>query len=207
MRTLIILISTLSIVSSMKIYSQVSISPEIGLNFRPYILKNLDSEFYHNKPELYVGFMGEVFFNSNISLQSRLGYIFRKHTTVSHHITFNHLYLGTKFMNREISVDLDLIYSFSNGIKIGSGLGFISKINSYILEDYTTEKYYYKIQDNTLYSMNILIAYQYRKFELNARYFYLFNTELNGPDFVMLQDGHHGLSCGISYRLFSSKKK
>ncbi len=206
MRALIFFISTLSIVSSMKIYSQVSISPEIGLNYRPYILKNIFTEFYHNKPELYMGFMGEVFFNSNISLQSRLGYIFRNNTTVFYNLTFNTLYMGTKFINRELSVDLDLIYSFSNGIKIGSGLGIISKINSYILEDYTTEKYYYKIQDKTLYSMNILIAYQYRKFELNARYFYLFNTELNGPDFVMLQDGHHGLSCGLSYRLFSSKK-
>jgi hypothetical protein len=191
----------------MKIYSQVSISPEIGLNYRPYILKNLWSEFFHNKPELYMGFMGEVFFNSNISLQSRLGYIFRKHTTVSHHATFNPLYMGTKFINREIYVNLDLIYSFSNGIKIGSGLGIINKINSYTLEDYTTKKYYYKMQDKTLYSMNILIAYQYRKFELNARYFYLFNTELNGPDWVKLLEGHHGLSSGVNYRLFSSKKK
>lgn len=62
------------------ICSQVNIYPEVGLNYRPYVLDSWTDEFHHKTPEWYLNIVGEMNLNSKIVLSSKMGYVFRKNT-------------------------------------------------------------------------------------------------------------------------------
>jgi hypothetical protein len=138
-------------------------------------------------------------------MQVRAGYVFRKNTRTKDFI-FIPNYMGSTFVNRELTVNLDLLYRFFNNIKLGFGAGIIHKLNSQVVENFTSFNNYYDVEPKILGSINSMIAYDFGKFELNLRYFYLLNNELKNGRYLRINGGNYGLSCGLSYKLFSSKK-
>jgi hypothetical protein len=174
------------------------------LNYRPYILSGVNTYFYHKTPEPYFNVLGEVYFSSSLLIQVRAGYIFRKNTSTKEISAPN--YMGSTFVNRELTVNLDILYRFFNNIKLGVGGGIVHKLNSQVVLDFTSFNNYYNVEPKILGSLNSMIAYDFGKFELNLRYFYLLNNELKSGKYIRIRGGNYGLSCGVSYRLITSQK-
>src|SRR5690606_12009178 len=115
-------------------------------------------------------------------------------------------YKETTFINRELMVNLDLLYRFFNNIKLGLGAGIIHKLNSQVVVDFTSINNDYDVEPKIVGSINSMIAYDFGKFELNLRYFNLLNNELKNGKYLRINGGNYGLSFGLSYRLYTSKK-
>ncbi len=76
----VFLFSFIYILYASNVFSQVNIYPEVGLNYRPYVLDSWTDEFPHKTPEWYLNIVGEMNLNSKIVLSSKMGYVFRKNT-------------------------------------------------------------------------------------------------------------------------------
>jgi hypothetical protein len=189
------------------LFAQVSIFPEIGVNYRPYVLNGLNTEVSHNLPELLFGFNTEVFLTSKLSLQNKISYIFRKNNSITSDLSANPDYKGGTFINRDLSISLGLLYPIRNNMKIGVGGGFFHKLNSYTIIDYTSIQYKYGMVKNILFNAHLQIVYKLGNFRITTMYQYLFNSELESVSHLSIDRGRHSVTGGISYELFKSKKK
>lgn len=187
---------------------QVSISPEIGLNYRPYDFHELSYYSKHRTPELYLDLNGDVNLTQRIALHTSIGYIFRKNTFSNKEENFSGMYRGVKFVNKDMNFNIGLLYALSDNIKIGAGGGIFYKINSQILADFTDEVIVGDIENNIIPNLNFILSNKFQKFTYNLSLFYIPETE----SFLTLYsrgitDANFGLSLGVSYELFKSKSR
>ena len=201
------LLSFVYIIYTSNIFSQVSIYPEIGLNYRPYTL-TYEDKYNHRTPEPYVNIVGEVKLNSKLVLNTKIGYVFRqKNSKVFLHCGIGACYYE-KFINRDMPFSLSIMYPITRNIRMGLGGGVYYKLNAhYVAESYGRDfSDILSYTENFLYNSQILLDYQYKDFKFIATYYYLFNDAENGS-YSRLINGNNAVSFGVGYQLFKGKSK
>lgn len=197
------------ILISINLFSQVIISPEIGYNYRPYILGTTDSnnsEMEHDVPEFYVAVNGDIRLTNKYSLQAKVGYVFRNNNNVPY-IAFD-IANGITFVNQDLLLNIGLLYAISSNFKAGIGGGFYHKLNSHIISETGPGiRRLYRINRNILFNTHFQLVYSlYKNIKIMTMYQFLFDSELPPPPSLLsFVKGHHAFSVGISYDLVKSK--
>lgn len=188
--------------------AQVKISPEIGFNYRPYTLIELDNEFIHNKPELYFNINGVIKIKNGLFFQTKFGYIFRKNTTVFPQLTFNPEYLGAKFVNQDLMLNISILYNLTKQFQIGIGGGFYHKLNSRVIGLYKSMMVEESLTRYILPNSNILIGYNFSLLNLYMNFhYYPIKESFNSVHLRGIDNSDYGISLGISYDVFSKKNR
>lgn len=193
---------------SINLFCQVIISPEIGYNYRPYVLhvsSNIYSEVKHVSPEFYTAVKGDIGLSNKLYLQTKVGYIFRKKNSVPY-IAFDPS-PDITFFNQDLFLDIGILYSITNKIKVGLGGGFYHKLNSHTYNNPDNRNHVYDLNRKFLYNTHFQLVYRlYKNLSIMTMYQYLFDTELPPHIGLMILDGgHHAFSIGVSYDLVKSK--
>lgn len=188
--------------------SQVKISPEIGFNYRPYTLLGGNSELKHNHAEFYIAGIGELQLKKKIILQSRIGYIFRSNQFLTTDITFNPQYIGAKFINQDLMLNISLLYNLNKQFQIGIGGGFYHKLNSRTIGIYENMRIEEGLTQYILPNTNILLGYNYSLFTLYMNiHYYPIKETFNSVHLRGIDNSDYGISLGISYDFFSKNNR
>ncbi|MCZ2102527.1 MAG: hypothetical protein LC107_13430 [Chitinophagales bacterium] len=199
------LISVLYIFFTSSVHAQISLCPEVGINYRPYVLESLTDEFHNKTPEWYVNLGGEVNLSSGLVLSSQIGYVFRKNTIVKLcGITGCD---NANFINRDMNFSVNFMYSVLKNVRIGLGGGIFYKLNAHLDEEYRTRGYNITPTARFLYNGHFQMDYGYKKYRLIARYHYIFNTEDAETFFARLTGGNYAVSWGVGYQLFKRRSR
>jgi hypothetical protein len=193
---------TLFILLNGFIHAQVSLAPEVGMNYRSYTLLGANSELEHKWPEPYLGISGGVDLLKWIQLQSKVSYQLRKQNVLTTDLTFNPQYIGTAYVNREISIDFHLLFKLFKGLKLGGGWGVFHKLKSRVegRYEYTTKEEV--LMKTRVPYWNAVLQYQYKRIGVHLQGFYTPTTE-NHDSFHLrgIQYHPYGYAIGVSYEL------
>lgn len=203
----VFLFSFIYILYTSNVFSQVSIYPEIGLNYRSYTLVTIVDKYNHRTPEPYINIVGEVKLNSKFALNSRIGYVFRQNRIAA-------LPCGVvgcpnaKFINRDMNLSINLMYPIIKNLRIGLGGGIYYKLKAHFVVDFFDRdlNYILRYTEVSLYNTQILLDYQYKDFKFITTYSYLFNNAEN-EDWVRVINGNNEVTLGVGYQLFKGKSK
>jgi len=188
--------------------AQVKVSPEIGFNYRPYTLLELDNEFIHNKPELYFNINGVIKIKNGLFFQTKFGYIFRKNTTVFPQLTFNPEYIGAKFVNQDLMLNISILYNLTEQFQIGIGGGFYHKLNSRVIGLYENMRIEESLSRYILPNTNILFGYNFSLFNLFMNFhYYPIKESINSLHLRGISNSDFGISLGVSYDIFSKSNR
>jgi len=197
----IVLLYFCFIISSLSLFSQVSLSPEIGLNYHPSYHRDgglvVDTV---KSPSFYIGILGELSVSERISFQLRFNYIFRRNTR---RVNFAHLpaHSHNEFTNMELVTTFDVFYALNQSIKIGVGPGIIHKLNSRVTEIWTTGNRSFPIFPRSLISANMVLYYELDRIGIGIRYFYAFG-KTNDLISFNITSAKQGLALGVNYKFF-----
>lgn len=183
---------------------QVKFLPEIGINYRPYTLLGANSELKHYHAEFYIAGIGELHLTQKVLLQTKIGYIFRSNQFLTTDITFNPQYVGAKYINQDLILNISLLYSLNKQFQIGIGVGIFHKLNSRIIGIYEKMRIEESLVQYILPNTNILFEYNFSLFnmQMNINY-YLVKESFNSVHLRGIDNSVYGVSLGISYDVFS----
>lgn len=189
--------------------SQIAIGPQAGIYYRPYTLRGSANAARQSKLDYYLGIMGEVKLMSKMYAQSQINYIFRHETEAASEL-HTHIpdFKSGLYINREMFINIDLLYEPLKKSKIGFGLGMIHKLNSEVQENYFKKNSiisYFK--PAAVYNFSIIINQNLGRFGLTARYFSLFKSENLESDHFRIMNDRSGFTLGVHYKLFGYAKK
>ncbi len=188
------------------ICSQVSLSPEVGLNYRPYNFPGfIYNPYYHKQPEPYISIMGELMLTPKTFIQSRIGYIFRKDIELSGQSSWDKTYLGMKYINNDMNCSITVLSSVYHNFRLGLGAGFVYKLNSSLADVYTDGNWDIPIQ-SYLYNAHVRADYKIKDIYVVAAYEFFFNKELR-VESIRMEKGNYAVSLGVGYQLFKGKSK
>jgi len=187
--------------------SQVEISPEVGIYYRPYTFRGIANSIEKKELDYYLGFMGEVKLMSKIYAQSHFAYIFRQSTEAASEIhTHLHDLKSGLFTNKEMYINLDVLYSVFKTSKIGLGLGILHKLDSEVQENYFNKNTVLShFSPSSIYNMSVVITNNWGRLGLSARYFYQFKSENLESNRFRILDDRSGFTLGFNYKLFGYK--
>ncbi len=188
--------------------SQVNVSPEIGFNYRPYTLHGWNSDLKNNKIELAIAMTGELKLNKLLFMQTRIGYIFRNNHVLTRELTFNPEYLGAKFVNQDLMLNISILYNLTKQFQIGIGGGFYHKLNSRVIGLYKSMMVEESLTRYILPNSNILIGYNFSLLNLYMNFhYYPIKESFNSVHLRGIDNSDYGISLGISYDVFSKKNR
>lgn len=188
--------------------AQVKVSPEIGFNYRPYTLVELDNEFSHNKPELYFSINGVIKIKKSLFFKTQFGYIFRKNTTVYPQLTFNPEYIGAKFVNQDLLLNISFLYNLTKQFQIGIGGGFYHKLNSRVIGLYKSMMVEESLTRHIIPNSNVLVGYNFTLFNLYINFhYYPIKESFSSLHLRGIDNSDYGVSLGISYDFFSKNNR
>ncbi len=184
--------------------SQISLYPEVGLNYRPYVFETIHDEYNHRIPELYFNIASEVNLSNRLVLSSQIGYVFRKNAKVE--LCGAAGCNNAKFINRDMNFSVNFMYSILENVRIGLGGGVFYKLNAHLDEEYFT-KYNITPIVRFLYNGQLQMDYGYKNYRLIARYHYIINPEKVETWFARVIGGNYAVSLGVGYQLFKGRSK
>lgn len=190
------------------IKSQITIGPEAGLYYRPYGFRVVSNYRKQKKLEYYVGIMGEVNLSTRLYAITRLAYIFRNGVESGRVITFNPDLKDATLTNKEMTLNLDVLYELVKNSKVGLGLGMIHKLNAQVQENfYHSDSQIKYFTPGAYYNMSLLFNQNWGRFGLTARYFYMFTSENIDSNNSRVMDDKSGFTLGFNYKLLGYTKK
>lgn len=201
----VFLFSFISIFYVNCICSQVSLCPEIGLNYKPYILRTSIEEFYMKTPECFINVVGETNITSNLFFQARIGYIFRNDIELKDYSSWNREYQGIRYINNEMNCSIAVLSNVYQNFRLGLGAGFIHKLNSSQYAAYTYGNWEFPIQ-SYLYNAHVRTDYKIKDLYFVAAYEFFFNGEVPITN-VGMSTGRYAVSLGVGYQLFKGRSK
>lgn len=187
--------------------SQIVIGPGAGIYYRPYTLRGIANSIEKKELDYYLGIMGEVKLMSKIYAHSHLAYIFRQSTEAASEI-HTHLpdFKSGLFTNKEMYINLDVLYSVIKTSKIGLGLGILHKLDSEVQENYFNKNTVLShFSPASIYNMSVVITNNWGRLGLSARYFYQFKSENLDSNHFRILDDRSGFTLGFNYMLFGYK--
>ena len=186
--------------------SQVVIGPEMGIYYRPYGFRVVSNYVKQNKVEYYAGIIGEVKLMTGLFAQTRISYIFRNGAESGLVRTFNPDLKDVILSNKEMTLNVDVLYEPVKNSKIGLGLGMIHKLNSQVQENfYNTNSIIKYFSPGAYYNISVVLNQNWGRIGLSARYFYLFKSENIDSLNARIMDDKSGFSLGFNYMLFGYK--
>lgn len=202
----IILLFIYFILSSLSLLSQVSFSPEVGLNYHPnYHRDHVLEVDTVTMPNFNIGILGELTITERISLQLRFNYIFRRNTRRNSR-GINTAHIENEFINMELVSTFDLLYALNQTIKIGAGPGIIHKLNSRVTEVWTTESRSFPVFPRSLLSANLVLYFEFYRTGIGIRYFYAFGQSNDLISFN-ITSANQGLAISVNYKLLGYHPK
>ncbi len=198
------LLSFLYILCTSNVFSQISISPEVGLNYRPYNLVDFNAH-YHKQAEPYISIMGELMLTPKTFIQTRIGYIFRKDIELRGQSSWDKTYLGMKYINNDMNCSIAVLSSVYQSFRLGFGAGFVYKLNSSLVSVYTDGNREITIQ-SYLYNAHVRADYKIKDIYVVAAYEFFFNREMR-VESIRMKKGNYAVSLGVGYQLFKGKSK
>jgi len=88
-----------------------------------------------NNVEYYIGMMGEVNLMAGLYAQTRISYVFKNDAESGLVRTFNPDLKDAILSNKEMTINVDVLYEPIINSKIGIGLGMIHKLDSQVQEN------------------------------------------------------------------------
>lgn len=202
----ILLICIYIILSSISLFSQISLSPEIGLNYHPsYHRDHVLVVDTVKSPNLYIGILGDLSVSESISFQLRFNYVFRKNTRRPHSGISPH-HRENEFTNMELVTTFDVLYALNQSIKIGVGPGIIHKLNSRVTEIWTTEDRSFPVFPRSLISANMVLYYELDRIGIGIRYFYAWG-KTNDLISFNITSAKQGLALSVNYKIIGYDPK
>ena len=134
MRILKLAITALIGLSAVSGFSQISISPEIGLSYLPFDLKGQNASVSSNKIDYVIGLSAQIPLAEQWSVKTRLSFSDRNDARwMESCICPGYQY--TEYSQADINVDFILNYHLRHFVFIGAGPSIIRKIDSYLWEN------------------------------------------------------------------------
>jgi len=156
--------------------------------------------------EYYIGMMGEVNLMAGLYAQTRISYVFKNDAESGLVRTFNPDLKDAILSNKEMTINVDVLYEPIINSKIGIGLGMIHKLDSQVQENiYLANSVLKYFSPNAYYNMSLILNQNWGRYGLIARYFYLFKSENIDSLNTRIMDDKSGFTLGFNYKLFGYK--
>ena len=204
------IISFILLLMCIPLKSQIVLGPEVGLYYRPYVFKVVSNGVRQNNIEYYMGIMGEVNLGSGITTQSRIAYVFKENVYSGLIHTFDPDMKDAILTNREMMLNVDVLYQPLKNLKVGLGLGMIHKLNSQVQQNfYKTDSKIKFFNPSAYYNASFTYQHQWGRYGVCGRYFYMFKSENINDDRARVKNDKSGFTLGFSYKLlgYNNKKR
>lgn len=188
--------------------SQIAIGPEAGLYYRPYLFRVVSNGVRKKNIDYSIGIMGEVNLGKKLYAQTRIAYIFRDEAESGWIRTFKPDMKDAIMINKEMTLNVDVLYEPVKKTKVGLGVGMIHKLNAHVIQNfYYSDPQVKYFSPSAYYNMSLLFNQNLGRFGVTARYFFLFNSENIESTNSRVMDDKSGFTLGIHYKLFGYAKK
>ena len=161
-------------------YTQVTISPEIGLSFRPHTIAGDLEEKNAKTPNLLMGISGSFPLVDKVSMDLGIYYSNRENQTIYDHRTAVPDG-GDFYSQQDLSLDLSGILIINPKFRFGIGGTLIRKINTYLetSNNIFVPRVHYDLTQN-LYGAHFLLKYSTKFIDIKFRCTRLFDNEIIG---------------------------
>jgi len=188
--------------------AQITLSPEGGIYYRPYLWNVQSNGVEQKKIEFYVGVVGEAKLMPRLYTQTRMAYIFKNNAESGLVRNIFPDLKNASLSNKELTFNVDVLYEPVKNSKIGLGIGMIHKLNSQVQENFFNRDILIKyFSPSLLYSMSVVVNHDWGRFGLNFRYFYLFKSEYINSNYSGILNDKSGITMGFSYKLLGYSKQ
>ncbi len=193
---------------TLSISTQITIGPEAGFYYRPYLFRVISIGVRQKNIDFSFGIMGEVNLGSGLFAQSRIAYVLRSESYSGSVRTYPSNLKDVTLSNKEMTLNLDVLYEPVKNSKVGLGLGMIHKLNAQVQENfYHTDSQIKYYSPGAYYNMSVVFNQNWGRFGFTARYFYMFTSENIDSNNSRVMDDKSGFTLGFNYKLLGYTKK
>ena len=189
-----------------KAYSQVTISPEIGISYLPFTLYGANRKNESKSVNYLFGLSAKFPVLKKWFLNTSLNYVDRGEVRwVDQGFVQNEF--ESYYRQNDINIDLSIIYQKNEFFGIGLGPSFIKKYNSAIgATNWKTGEEVGEIDQNTInFGSHLLLQLEIQRFIISVNYARKFKTDK--LDIFVLRGGKDRLNISFSMKLFGFNKK
>ncbi len=186
--------------------SQISILPEVGVNYMTHKMDELYFIERPNKIQILFGVSAQIPLNDEWYFTNRISYSRRTNMSWQQDVDFvPYLLLNSSYKQNDLNIDLSMNYVVSEYISIFSGPSIIrsfgTETHNYI-EDDTAYKDLFYINSFGL-GINTGVSYNINRFKIKFYYLRMFRTKMNLLNYYL---GMNRFDVTVSYHLFGGDK-
>ncbi len=187
-------------------FSQVTISPELGISYLPFTLRGGNSQQKSNRIDFLIGVSGQLPIQEKWYINTRLSYVNREDIKLFD-LTLNPDYLGHIYKHNDLNFDINNNYKFFENLHLGLGLSIIRKINSSIEVKYETMDDMVFNEDQFLYGTNINAIFNTNYISIIFSYTYLIQEEKSLYSATKIGKSRYDLILSVPVFEWGSRKK
>lgn len=183
-------------------YSQVAISPEVGISYQPFTLYGGTVTNSSSGIDFLVGVNGEMYLSDNYLLNIRVSYTNREDfiwTDICLCPTLEY----TSYEHSDLNIDIDLLYQLTRNIKLGIGPSVVRKLDTRLITKYSNLETIDEFNDFYL-ALNGMVSLNFDRVVLKLYYVRRFES-----DFTIYYPtlGNNRIDLSFSYVLFRNGKR
>ncbi len=207
MRNLYFVTLSIMLLFTCEIKSQITVSPEIGIYYRPHTLMGIRIPKDVREPELLIGISGDVKISSEFFVKSRISYIFKNNNSITSERGVTWEYIGMTLNNEEMNIDLSILYEFYRNAKVGIGYGMAHKLNTYVIGEFENFKRTNYLYTPYLNYFTFSLDYNIGRWGIMGRYNYIHKPEAFQSYFLEFKNEKNAYTLSVYYQLFGKSNQ